>query len=213
MRYVCPVCGYVYDEDGQGKPWAELPSDWECPICGAPKAVFAAEGAPQESGGATEVAAAGAGHADIPLTAAELSAICSNLARGCEKQYMDEERELFAQLAGHYSALVPPAEGDFSALAAAVKRCADGEFAAAKRAAESAADRGAMRAVNWGERVNFILSALLEKYGRDGIDAPDGAHVWVCSICGFIYIGRTPPDVCPVCRVPAFRFEDGGELT
>ena len=43
MKYECPVCGYVYDEDAEGVAWDSLPDDWECPICGASKAMFAAE--------------------------------------------------------------------------------------------------------------------------------------------------------------------------
>ena len=47
-RYVCDVCGYVYDpekgipEDGvePGTPFEDLPDDWVCPVCGAPKDQF-----------------------------------------------------------------------------------------------------------------------------------------------------------------------------
>ena len=36
-RYVCKICGYVYD----GKvPFEQLPDDWVCPVCGAPKSQF-----------------------------------------------------------------------------------------------------------------------------------------------------------------------------
>lgn len=38
--YVCPICHYVYDGD---IPFEELPDDWECPSCHAPKSVFTAE--------------------------------------------------------------------------------------------------------------------------------------------------------------------------
>ncbi|MEE1228091.1 MAG: flavin reductase [Lachnospiraceae bacterium] len=31
--YVCRICGYVYDEAKEGVPFADLPDDWECPIC------------------------------------------------------------------------------------------------------------------------------------------------------------------------------------
>ena len=31
--------------------------------------------------------------------------------------------------------------------------------------------------------------------------------VWVCSVCGFIYTGDTPPELCPVCKVPDWKFE------
>ena len=47
-KYVCGVCGYVYDpENGDpdngvapGTAFKDLPDDWECPICGASKDDF-----------------------------------------------------------------------------------------------------------------------------------------------------------------------------
>lgn len=47
-KYVCDVCGYVYDPaegdaDGgipAGTPFEDLPGDWVCPICGAGKEQF-----------------------------------------------------------------------------------------------------------------------------------------------------------------------------
>ncbi|MFZ0483950.1 MAG: rubredoxin [Desulfobacterales bacterium] len=50
-KYVCTVCGYVYDPE-QGDPdngvepgtkWEDVPSDWECPVCGASKDDFEKE--------------------------------------------------------------------------------------------------------------------------------------------------------------------------
>jgi rubredoxin len=50
-RYVCTICGYVYDPE-QGDPdsgvaagtnWEDVPDDWECPVCGAPKDDFEKE--------------------------------------------------------------------------------------------------------------------------------------------------------------------------
>ncbi len=29
---------------------------------------------------------------------------------------------------------------------------------------------------------------------------------WVCSVCGYVHEGDTPPEVCPVCKVPAEKF-------
>lgn len=37
-RYVCSICGYIYDES-EG-PFEFLPPDWKCPECGAPKSLF-----------------------------------------------------------------------------------------------------------------------------------------------------------------------------
>ena len=36
-KYVCSVCGYEYDGD---VPFAELPDDWTCPLCGVSKDEF-----------------------------------------------------------------------------------------------------------------------------------------------------------------------------
>jgi flavin reductase (DIM6/NTAB) family NADH-FMN oxidoreductase RutF/rubredoxin len=48
-KYVCQVCGYIYDpatgdpERGipPGTAFEDLPKDWTCPLCGAPKTKFA----------------------------------------------------------------------------------------------------------------------------------------------------------------------------
>ncbi len=50
-RYVCAICGYVYDpEHGDpdngvavGTKWEDVPDDWECLVCGASKADFEKE--------------------------------------------------------------------------------------------------------------------------------------------------------------------------
>jgi rubredoxin len=50
-KYVCTVCGYVYDEaegipeDGiaPGTKWEDLPDDWVCPLCGVGKSEFEKE--------------------------------------------------------------------------------------------------------------------------------------------------------------------------
>lgn len=51
MKYVCDVCGYVYDEDlgdpengiAAGTKFSDLPDDFACPLCGAEKSSFSAE--------------------------------------------------------------------------------------------------------------------------------------------------------------------------
>lgn len=216
MKYTCPVCGYVYDEAVQGAKWSELPADWECPVCGAPKSVFVPEPEEQAKNDSvpmpeqTEEAAKAAEYAvDMPLSVGELAAVCANLARGCEKMYMGEECELFLQLSRHYLSLVPPVQGDVAALSKAVASAAQKQFALSKATAENAGDRGAQRAIVWGERVNFVLRSLIEKYEAEGYAALTADRIWVCSVCGFIYIGEVPPAVCPVCKVPSFKFEKG----
>lgn len=47
-KYLCTVCGYVYDEE-EGEPdndiiagtvWEDLPEDYVCPLCGVGKDMF-----------------------------------------------------------------------------------------------------------------------------------------------------------------------------
>ena len=50
-RYICAVCGHVYDEalgdpEGgiqPGTKFEDIPDDWACPECGAMKADFEVE--------------------------------------------------------------------------------------------------------------------------------------------------------------------------
>jgi rubredoxin len=50
-KYVCDICGYVYDptvgdaDSGiePGTSFADLPDDWVCPVCGASKDDFSPE--------------------------------------------------------------------------------------------------------------------------------------------------------------------------
>ena len=55
-----------------------------------------------------------------------------------------------------------------------------------------------------------MLKALLDRYEKEGSAFLDSTEIWVCTICGFIYIGDTPPEICPVCKVPAWKFEKVG---
>jgi len=43
-RYVCQVCGYIYDPKGNNNvSFQDLPDDWVCPTCGAGKDEFKPE--------------------------------------------------------------------------------------------------------------------------------------------------------------------------
>jgi rubredoxin len=51
QKYVCGICGYVYDptegdKEGNippGVSFEDLPDDWTCPVCGAGKDEFSPE--------------------------------------------------------------------------------------------------------------------------------------------------------------------------
>ena len=208
MRYVCSICGYVYDEAKQGKPFAALPETWTCPICGAAKSAFAPEAAAKSAAPAPTVAPPALAHGDMQkLSPGALSILCSNLARGCEKQYKEEEAALFREIAAWFAAAAPAArETGVDALASRI-----GEdlaaYPALNAAAVQAGDRGTQRICVWGEKVTAILKTLLERYRREGEAMLRDTDIWVCSVCGFAYVGKEPPQLCPVCKVPAWKFE------
>lgn len=39
-KFRCTVCNYVYDEAKEKVAFRDLPKEWVCPVCGAPKSVF-----------------------------------------------------------------------------------------------------------------------------------------------------------------------------
>ncbi len=47
-KYICDICGFVYDEElgdsdnnvAPGTKWEDVPDDYVCPICGAGKDSF-----------------------------------------------------------------------------------------------------------------------------------------------------------------------------
>ena len=40
MKYVCNVCGWIYDEVEAGVKWEDLPEDFVCPLCSVGKEEF-----------------------------------------------------------------------------------------------------------------------------------------------------------------------------
>lgn len=218
MRYICQVCGYIYDDAKEKVPFAELPDDWRCPLCRTAKSDFRPEEATPAISEMQKAAVNTAAETIIretpendqdakKLSIGQLAALCSNLARGCEKQYKPEEAGLFRELAEHFTAMTPAVE-DASVLKLAedLKRDIDG-YAGVRAAADAAADRGAARVCVWGEKVTRMLSSLISQYLREGEAMLAGKNVWVCTTCGFVYISDEAPEACPVCKVPAWKFE------
>ena len=48
MKYICNICGFVYDEEmgcpeegvASGTAWENIPDDFVCPLCGVGKDEF-----------------------------------------------------------------------------------------------------------------------------------------------------------------------------
>ena len=83
-------------------------------------------------------------------------------------------------------------------------------YPAARAASAGAGDRGALRSLTWSEKVTMMLKSLLTRFGDGKEELKEGTGVYVCTVCGFVYVGDSLPDVCPVCKVPNSKFEKIG---
>lgn len=215
-KYVCTVCGYVYDESvgipdagiAPGTIWSDLPEDWVCPLCGAAKSDFEKQGEPSAPVVKKTISVVESSRDMKEMSPLEISALCTNLARGCEKQYKAEEAALFNELASFFKTVTATAkEPSVDKLVELIEKDLAEGFPIANAVASDAIDRGALRALVWSEKVTRILKSLLIRYQKEGDTMLQNTGVFVCTICGFVYIGDTPPDICPVCKVPNWKFE------
>ncbi len=142
------------------------------------------------------------------MTSEELAALCTNLEKACTKQLRAEEAGLFAQLAAYYDQHRLSGDNeDYKTLLDAVDKDLASGYETANKAASEFVDRGAKRALVWGEKVSKLLKSLLMRYEKQQNSLLEGTSVWVCAICGFIYVGDTPPTICPICKVPSFKIQ------
>lgn len=211
--YVCTICGYVYEEAkgipsagiAPGTRWEELPDDWVCPLCKAPKSAFVEKQDTPQTAAPAELHAP---EVEKELSPMEVSVICSNLARGCEKQYLAEEAGLFAQLAEYFKGKAEDVpEPGFEKLLDLVEKDLANGYPYAHAAAGEKPDRGALRSLVWSEKVTRMLNSLLKRYAEEGDQMLEHTGVYVCTICGFVSVGDAPPELCPVCKVPSWKFE------
>lgn len=205
MKYRCKICGHIYDESKEKVPFSDLPDSWKCPVCGARKADFAQVDTAEKK---KEVVIDEDFEEMESLTVAQLSALCSNLARGCEKQYRNVETEKFKELADYFASISPPSEYDkVDDIAEMLTKDLKENYPAVEAAAAEAGDRGAQRIRVWGEKVTTMLDSLVSRYLEEGEEMLKDTQIWVCTICGFVYVGDLPPELCPVCKVPSWKFQ------
>ena len=212
-QMVCSVCTYTYDEArgipeagiAPGTKWEDLPDDWRCPWCGAGKEMFREKEAEPAPAGPDKSEKP---HVEQAFSPMELSIICSNLARGCEKQYLPEQEQKFRELAAFFRAEADPApEASTEKLLEQLEWDLSAGYPYANGTALERADRGALRALVWSEKVTRMLQSLLRRYQSEGERMLAHSGVYVCSVCGFVYVGDAPPELCPVCKVPGWKFE------
>jgi rubrerythrin len=144
---------------------------------------------------------------NLPL--GELSAICSNLAKGCEMQQLSAEAVMFKQISDHYKGIEKEPEGkEFKDAAELLKYDMREGFLRANIVAAGKSDRGALRALVWSEKVSRMVNSLLDRYLRDGDTILENKKLFVCEACGFISLSEEPPENCPVCKTQKHRFSE-----
>ena len=142
----------------------------------------------------------------INYSDAELSAVFSNLAKGSEKQYDPETSELYQQLSSYFKdKSTSPGPGDFESLNTLLQKDLSSGFSRANEIAGKNHDRGALRALKWAEQVSKIINSHLRKVLSGSADFLENKNVYVCEICGFVFVGDNKPDICPVCKVPNIK--------
>lgn len=222
MKYVCSICGYVYDDTKEEVKFEDLPDTWVCPWCGASKSLFKPLEEEKNETENIEENEVNVEEVELEenvteeneedtiekLSIGQLSALCSNLARGCQKQYKFEEEKLFNELATYLSKVTPSVnDSSVEELSKMMLNDLDEKYVNADKVAHENEDRGALRALVWGSKVTRMINSLIDKYKEDGEKMFEDSEVWLCTTCGFIYIGKNPPLKCPVCKVPSSKFE------
>lgn len=115
---------------------------------------------------------------------------------------------IYDEAAGYPAGEIAPDttwEADVSRLLSMLHEDLESGYPAANEAAGVKPDRGALRALVWGEKVSRIVNSILQRYEKEGDALLEHTNIYVCDICGFIYIGDTPPALCPVCKVPGWK--------
>lgn len=134
-----------------------------------------------------------------------LPVILSNLKKAAEKQQKSELTELFGRLSSDYDKGLSDVK-DFSGLKTLIEADLADKYKELQVVAESAGDRGTLRAIRWGEKVTAIQKSLINRYASKGEAVLEGKNLYVCEACGFIFLGDNVPEICPVCKAPASRF-------
>jgi rubredoxin len=213
-KYICSVCGFIYDEklgypEGGISPntlWKDVPSSFVCPQCGATKYQFFKQD--DEVSKKSKSKDTASSEIESDYTDMELSAIFSNLSKGCEKQYDKEMADLYNQLSLYYGKHKEPKSIlDFDALKERLEDDNSNKIPNANKIAVAEADRGSMRALKWSGMVTRLINSHLKKLALNSPEYLKDYNVYVCEICGFIHIGKERPAICPVCKVPSFKMK------
>ncbi|MCI5196790.1 MAG: hypothetical protein D3919_11320 [Candidatus Electrothrix sp. AW5] len=198
-EYKCGICSYQLEA---GKRPEDLDEDWTCPVCHAKKEALVKVVAQPEVKVVLDP--------DLPknLSSGQLSALFGNLAKGCDKQNRTDEQVLLQILADYYKGILTTCSGKgYNELESLLAENMDEDFHAAMTEAKTFGDRGALRALTWGERTSHMISSLLKNKAESLDKIRQGQSVYVCQICGYVVVHDKVLERCPVCGAPNHKIE------
>ncbi len=134
-----------------------------------------------------------------------LTVIFSNLQKAADRQQKYAAAESLGMLSSIYD------EGsselkDYAELKDLLVDELAEDYPSLQASAEDVGDRGVLRALKWGQKVTTLQKSLVDRYVSKGDQLLEGKSLFVCEACGFIFLGTSVPDICPVCKAPSSRF-------
>ena len=95
------------------------------------------------------------------LTNEEITYICSNLAKACEKEYKEEEQSLFTELAKYFEGKTKEKTSSLEELKIENEKDRK-ELESAMKIADENSDRGAKRVLTWATKTSNMMKIILE---------------------------------------------------
>ena len=147
---------------------------------------------------------------DVPFEV--LSLAFSNLQNAALRQQRPKLAKLLSALSQsfHIQALNARAGERVDSLASVqgqIKEQLATDYKSSVQMATDLNERGALRALLWGQKVSVIQNSLIGRYLKRGAGILDGdVRIHVCEACGFAIIKGDVPDRCPACKAPSERF-------
>jgi rubrerythrin len=212
-KFICTVCGYIHEE-------TEAPES--CPVCHAKAEKFKAFDPKALKGTKTEQNL-------MTAFAGESQAHTKYLyyASKAKKDGYEQIAELFTETALNEKEHAKLwfkflHEGDIPTTTTNLADAAAGENyewtdmydAMAKQAIEDGFPELAVKFRGVGaieKRHEERYRKLLQNIEEGIVFSKDGDRIWQCRNCGHIHIGKSAPEVCPVCNHPKSFFQVAAE--
>ena len=199
-KWVCGICGYIYDEAKEGVAFDALPDGWVCPLCGADKSAFS----PEQPAGESQARNKYTYFSSVARNEGyeQIAALFMQTAEN-EKAHA---RMWFEELHGVGNTaenLLHAAEGEnyewtdmYDGFAKTAEEEGFPELAAKFRLVAAIEKRHEER-----------YRALLRNVETAQVFEKSEVKVWECRNCGHIVVGTAAPEVCPTCLYAKSFFE------